>query len=145
MTQDENWRAGFDKMPVTGHCDAGCGKPATTWFGLTSCASCGDSACVNVLQDSYDREGERPDFGPRRVPDPPDLATLQQHNLWQGWRIVEQAREANQYLDRIRGLEDAVRDNHEWHQNYDEHGGYPGSALEQTNRAALGLPPKDPT
>jgi hypothetical protein len=61
--KSEEWAAQFNRMPVTGHCDAGCGKKATVWFGLTSCATCGDSACVNVLQDSYDREGERPDFG----------------------------------------------------------------------------------
>lgn len=62
--KSEEWAEKFNRMPVTGDCDAGCGKPATTWFGLTSCATCGDSACVNVLQDSYDREGEKPAFGP---------------------------------------------------------------------------------
>lgn len=101
------------EMRVTGTCDAGCGKPATEWFGDTACATCGDRACVNVMQDSYDSEA---------VPHV-QLAQLKR---------------------RIRDLEDAVRENHEWHQMYDEYG-YRGSALEQTNRAALGLPPlKDP-
>lgn len=102
----------LDEIEVTGTCDAGCGKPATTWFGATACATCGDSACVNVIQDSYDREGERP-AGVRLHS---ELATAQ---------------------NRIRALEDAVRENHRWHQNYDEHGGYAGSALEQINLAAL--------
>jgi hypothetical protein len=51
-----------DDMKVSGTCDAGCGKPATRWFGETACATCDDSACVNVMQDSYDRE--RPFTGP---------------------------------------------------------------------------------
>lgn len=104
----------FNQMPVTGDCDAGCGKPATQWFGDTACATCGDSACVNVIQDSYDREGERPAGVRLRGA----LATAQ---------------------NRLRVLQAALLENHRWHQLYDEHGGYPGSALEQTNVAALSL------
>lgn len=59
-TEDDTYNHGLDDIKVTGACDAGCGKLATTWFGDTACATCGDSACVNVMQDSYDREGERP-------------------------------------------------------------------------------------
>lgn len=114
------------EMRVTGTCDAGCGKPATEWFGETACATCGDTCCVNVVQDSYDRE-----------------AVLQRRNDWQAERIVHLARAANDDADRILELEDALRENHAWHQVYDEYG-YPGSALEQTNRAALGLPPHKP-
>ncbi|SIR82030.1 hypothetical protein SAMN05878276_0375 [Aquipseudomonas alcaligenes] len=38
---------------------------------------------------------------------------------------------------RISLLAAALRENHEWHQQHDEHGGYPGSALEATNINAL--------
>ncbi|MNG07450.1 hypothetical protein D3C84_907500 [compost metagenome] len=71
-----------------------------------------------MIQDSYDREGERP-------------AGVRLHNA------------LATALERILVLEAAVRENHEWHQAYDEYG-YPGSALEQTNRAALNLPPHKP-
>jgi hypothetical protein len=37
----------------------------------------------------------------------------------------------------IARLQAAVLENHEWHQQYDEHDGYAGSALEQTNIEAL--------
>ena len=40
-------------------------------------------------------------------------------------------------------LKAAVRENHDWHLAYTDCDGYAGSGLEQTNRAALGLPPKD--
>lgn len=36
-------------------CDAGCGKPATHWYGMTSCATCGEAKCVSVM----DREREK--------------------------------------------------------------------------------------
>ncbi|MBD9415877.1 hypothetical protein IB234_15045 [Pseudomonas sp. PDM16] len=38
---------------------------------------------------------------------------------------------------RISVLAAALQENHEWHQQYDEHGGYPGSALENSNAHAL--------
>lgn len=38
---------------------------------------------------------------------------------------------------RISVLSAALRENHEWHQQYDEHDGYPDSALEVTNTNAL--------
>lgn len=31
------------------------GKEATTWFGNTSCATCGDSRCVRIMQADYDK------------------------------------------------------------------------------------------
>ena len=111
--EDDTFNSALDEIKVTGTCDAGCGKLATEWFGDTACATCGERACVNVLQDSYDREGERP-AGVRLHS---ALATAQ---------------------ERIRELEDVVRENHEWHLTYDMHDGYPGSALEQTNLRVLG-------
>jgi hypothetical protein len=38
----------------SGDCDAGCGRPARTWFGLSSCASCGSPDCIEILQDERD-------------------------------------------------------------------------------------------
>lgn len=38
---------------------------------------------------------------------------------------------------RISVLSAALRENHEWHQQHDEHGGYPDSTLETTNTNAL--------
>lgn len=40
-------------------------------------------------------------------------------------------------MARISVLAAALQENHEWHQQYDEHGGYPYSALEVTNTSAL--------
>lgn len=150
MTLDEKWLDSFDKMPVSGQCDARCGKPATTWFGMTSCATCGDSACVNVLQDSYDREGEKPDFGPRvGTLDEVQYAKSHIANLQQAntalQRLLEQLVDdavirdiqLHDALARIATLEAAVRENHEWHQAYTDVDGYAGSGLEQTNLAAL--------
>ena len=37
-------------------------------------------------------------------------------------------------------LREAVRQNHEWHNNYDEYGGYPESELCEVNTEALALP-----
>lgn len=34
-------------------------------------------------------------------------------------------------------LQATVKENHEWHERYDDHGGYPDSALHQANSAAL--------
>lgn len=45
---------------------------------------------------------------------------------------ASQAREAQ--------LREAVRQNHEWHENYDEYGGYPESELAEVNEKALALP-----
>lgn len=159
MSPDEKWRDGFNKMPVTGSCDAGCGKSATVWFGLTSCATCGDSACVKVLQDSYDCEGEHPDFGPAKASAMTLQAALAKAATAAGLgQRVERLRsyivgmEASQFVltthlqqqnaklrDRITLLEAALRENHEWHKTYDEHDGYAESGLEQTNLAALNL------
>jgi hypothetical protein len=44
----------LNAMPITGNCDSGCGKPATRWFGRTSCATCGDPECVDIQQREYD-------------------------------------------------------------------------------------------
>lgn len=41
-------------------------------------------------------------------------------------------------------LQAAVKENHEWHQKYDDHGGYDGSALHRTNEAALDHDLPDP-
>jgi hypothetical protein len=158
MTYDGKWQDSFDKLPVTGSCDGGCGKPATTWFGRTSCATCGDSACVKVLQDSYDREGEVPDFG-HVQPQPAWPRPTLEHELHEalakiagleewvenlqldraGFKATAGvlAAELRRAEDRIAVLEAAVRANHEWHRAYDEHGGYAKSGLDQTNLAAL--------
>ena len=37
-------------------------------------------------------------------------------------------------------LREAVRQNQEWHENYDEYGGYPESELAEVNEEALSLP-----
>ncbi len=52
--RDARRKAEFDAMPVTNKCDAGCGRKATTWFGATSCATCGSAACVAVMQRERD-------------------------------------------------------------------------------------------
>jgi hypothetical protein len=51
---DAAWRAAHAAIEVTGECDAKCGRPATTWFHSTSCATCGQPACIAVLQSDYD-------------------------------------------------------------------------------------------
>jgi hypothetical protein len=56
----------LNKIPVSGQCDAGCGQPATTWFGLTSCATCGSELCIARLQRDYDAMDR-----PARAPDHP--------------------------------------------------------------------------
>jgi hypothetical protein len=40
-------------------------------------------------------------------------------------------------LDAARQALEALEANHQWHQDYDEHNGYPGSELAATNVAAL--------
>lgn len=62
----------------------------------------------------------------------------------QGRRLLEadaQIAGLQEWIDnlqmRVRVLESAVRTNHEWHKLYDELDGYPGSAMEQINHAAL--------
>lgn len=51
----DKW-AEFHAMKVTGTCDAKqCEKPATTWFGLTSVAHCGNESCINELQHNFDQ------------------------------------------------------------------------------------------
>jgi hypothetical protein len=45
----------LNAMPITGTCDSkSCDKPATRWFGRTSCATCGDQKCIAELQYEYD-------------------------------------------------------------------------------------------
>lgn len=150
MTPDDKWRDSLDKMPVSGQCDARCGKPATTWFGRTSCATCGDSACVNVLQDSYDSPRGRPSLGPcvgtldEAQHAESHIANLQQANTALQ-RMLEQLVDdavirdiqLHDALARIATLEAALVENHEWHQAYTDVDGYAGSGLEQTNLAAL--------
>lgn len=142
---DDQWAANFDKLPVTGDCDAGCGRPATTWFGMTSCAHCGDVVCHATLQVRYN------EFVQRQVDQEEDpfllratiagleagTDALRQKNAWQATKIIEQARELNVAAARIGMLEAALIENHEWHKRYDEHDGYGESGLEQTNLAAL--------
>lgn len=54
LNSDKEWAEKFHSMKVTGKCDSGCGKDATTWFGNTSAATCGSSACIEKQQESYD-------------------------------------------------------------------------------------------
>lgn len=54
LREKAEWYKEFQSMEVTNSCDAGCGKPATEWFGNTSCATCGDSRCVKIMQKDYD-------------------------------------------------------------------------------------------
>ena len=55
LKEDPEWYAKFQAIPKGPNpCDAGCGKPATDWFGNTSCATCGDAKCVAVMQRDYD-------------------------------------------------------------------------------------------
>ena len=55
LREDMKWYKEFHAIPVTNKCDAGCGKEATDWFGNTSCATCGDSRCVQIMQRDYDK------------------------------------------------------------------------------------------
>lgn len=55
LREDKEWYKQFHSIPVTNKCDAGCGKEATTWFGNTSCATCGDSRCVAEMQREHDK------------------------------------------------------------------------------------------
>ena len=68
-----------------------------------------------------------------------EVDVLRHCNRWQATRITEQAQQLSATAARIGMLELAVIENHRWHQQYDDHDGYPGSALEQTNVAALSL------
>lgn len=43
----------FESIQVTGKCDSGCDKLATQWFGNTSAATCGNKACVELMEASY--------------------------------------------------------------------------------------------
>lgn len=55
LCEDKEWYANFQAIPKGPKpCDSGCGKPATEWFGNTSCATCGDAKCVAVQQREYD-------------------------------------------------------------------------------------------
>lgn len=55
LREDMKWYKEFHSIPVTNKCDAGCRKEATTWFGNTSCATCGGSRCVEIMQADYDK------------------------------------------------------------------------------------------
>lgn len=54
LNSDKVWASEFHGMKVTGKCDSGCGKPATTWFGNTSAATCGDLDCIHKQQEAYE-------------------------------------------------------------------------------------------
>lgn len=55
LREKKEWYAEFQAIPKGPKpCDSGCGKPATEWFGNTSCATCGDPKCVAVMQREYD-------------------------------------------------------------------------------------------
>lgn len=54
LKEDLDWYKKFHAMKVTGLCDSGCGRLATTWFGNTSAATCGDKVCVDEQQREYD-------------------------------------------------------------------------------------------
>jgi len=54
LNSDKVWAAEFESMKVTGKCDSGCGKPATTWFGNTSAATCGSAECIRKQKEAYD-------------------------------------------------------------------------------------------
>lgn len=55
LRENKEWYKVFHSIPVTNKCDAGCGKEATTWFGNTSCATCGDSRCEGIMQAEYNQ------------------------------------------------------------------------------------------
>lgn len=59
LDEDVEWRKKFNAMPIDGNCDSLCGKPANTWFGNTSRATCGDQTCINHLQSEYNEIGRR--------------------------------------------------------------------------------------
>lgn len=44
----------LNAIKVTGSCDAGCGKPAKIWFGMTSMAHCGLDKCNAAIQLRYE-------------------------------------------------------------------------------------------
>ena len=50
-------------MPVSGNCDSRCGKPATKWFGDTSCATCGDEKCIAIQLEEYNKPSKEDDDG----------------------------------------------------------------------------------
>jgi len=37
----------------SGLCDAGCGNPASLWYGRTSAATCGANACLKIIDTQY--------------------------------------------------------------------------------------------
>lgn len=55
------WRKAFNAMPVSGNCDSRCGKPATKWFGDTSCATCGDEKCIAIQLEEYNKPSKEED------------------------------------------------------------------------------------
>ena len=55
LDEKPGWRKAFNAMPISGKCDSGCGKPATMWFGNTSCATCGSNKCIDIQQAEYDK------------------------------------------------------------------------------------------
>lgn len=65
---DDDFTQGYDKIPVRGKCDAGCGQPATTWFNMTACATCGSELCIARMQRDYDAHS-----GLTRAPDHPGV------------------------------------------------------------------------
>jgi len=54
LKEDMKWYKEFHSMRVTGTCDAfGCNKPATTWFGNSSAATCGDAKCIDRIRELW--------------------------------------------------------------------------------------------
>ena len=40
-------------VKVTGKCDAGCGKNAEFWYNNTGAATCGETVCIEVMDQKY--------------------------------------------------------------------------------------------
>lgn len=129
MTDD--WTTKFDQMPVTGNCDAHCGKPATTWFGHTSCATCGDSACINALRDSYEQASPNPHLQRAKIAGleagvdalqrqkaalQVEVDVLRRCNGWQAAKLIKQAQQLNQ-LSPIPEAADLDQRIEDWHES----------------------------
>lgn len=61
LNDKPGWREKFHAMPISGNCDARCGKPAKMWFGNTNQATCGAEKCYSVLYEDYMTERPRYD------------------------------------------------------------------------------------
>lgn len=138
---------GFDypegRKSPTDQCDAGCGQPSQWWFGLSNWSYCGAQACLEVLKERQNAEGEKPGLGrcvgtlaegdyvllakiagleagvaalQRQKADLlVEVDVLRRANGWQAVKLVEQAKRLN-HLSPIPEADDLDQRIEDWHE-----------------------------